>query len=109
MDHASTHAKQAAVAREGGLEIPILIALLNGAEEMLAPVLDPFHRPPQLEAGGGDHDLLGIHDKFGPKAAADIGRDHAHLVFVEAQKGHQESPHLVRQLRRCPQRQPILV
>ena len=85
VDHPAAHAEQAPVAVERDLEIPILVALLHGGEKMLAPVLDPFDRPPQEEARGRQRHLLGIHDELGAEAAADIGRDHADLVLVEAE------------------------
>ena len=109
MDHLAAHAEQAAVVVEGDLEIPILVALLDRGEEMLAPVLDPFDRPPQEQARRRERDLFRIHDELGAEAAADVGRDHAHLVLVEPQQHHQEGAHLVGELRRGPQRQPVLV
>ena len=109
MDHAAAHAEQAAVSVEGDFEVPVLVALLDGGEEMLAPVLDPFDRPAQHQAGGGKRHLLRIHHELGAEAAADIGRHDADLVLVESEQLHQERAHLVRELRRRPQRQPILV
>ena len=50
VDHLAAHAEEAAVVVEGDVEVPILVALLHGGEEMLAPVLDPFDRPPQQQA-----------------------------------------------------------
>ena len=47
VDHAAAHAEQPAVVVERDLEIPILVALLDRRQEMLAPILDPFDRPPQ--------------------------------------------------------------
>ena len=92
MDHAAAHAEQPAVVIERDLEVPVLVALLDRREEMLAPVLDPFDRPPQHEAGRGQRHLFRIHHELGAEAAADVGRDHAHLVLVEPQQPHQETP-----------------
>ena len=40
-------AEDARIGIDRELEVPELVALLVGAEEILAPVLDPFHRPPE--------------------------------------------------------------
>ena len=50
MDHLAAHAEQAAVVVEGDFEIPVLVALLDRGEKMLAPVLDPLDRPSQQQA-----------------------------------------------------------
>ena len=86
-----------------------MVALLDRGEKMLAPVLDPFDRASQQQARRRQRDLLRIHHELGAEAAADVGRDHAQLVLVEPQQHHQEGAHLVRELRRRPQRQPVLV
>ena len=50
MDHLAAHAEEAAVVIEGDVEIPILVALLDRGEKMLAPVFDPFDRASQQQA-----------------------------------------------------------
>ncbi len=109
VDHLSAHAEEPSVVVEGDLEVPILLALLNGGEEMLAPVLDPLDRPPQDEAGGGERRLFRIEHELGAEAAADVRRHHAQPVLVEREEPHQEGARLVGELRRRPQRQPLLV
>ena len=109
MDHLPAHAEQAAVIVEGDLQIPILVALLHGGEKMLAPVLDPFDRPPQQQARRRQRHLFRIHHELGAEAAADVGCHHAQLIFVEPQQHHQKGAHLVRKLRRRPQGEPVLV
>ncbi len=109
VDHRAAHAEQPAVGVERDLEVPILFALLDRGEEMLAPVLDPFDRSPQEQAGGGERHFLRVHDELGAEAAADIGRHDPNLILVEPQQPHQEGAHLVRKLRRRPQREPVLV
>ena len=98
----AAHAEQLAVIVERGFEVPILVALLHRGQKVLAAILDPFDGPAQFEACRRDRDLFRIHDEFRTKAAADVGRDHAHLVLVEPQQRHQERPHLVRELGRRP-------
>ncbi len=109
MDHPAAHATEAPVVFERHFEVPVLVALLHRGEEVLAAVLDPLYRPFQLEGGRGERDLLGIHHELRAEAAADVGRDDADLVLVEHQQVHQEGAHLVSELRRIPQGQPILV
>ena len=81
----------------------------TAAEKMLAPVLDPLDRPSQEEGRRCQCDLFRVHDELGAEAAADVGRDHTQLIFVKPQQHHQEGTHLVGELRRRPQSQPVLV
>ena len=53
-----------------------LLARMIGGDEMLAPILDPFHRPAEAERRGADQDILGIELATDAKAAAD-------MAFVE--------------------------
>ena len=87
MEELSAHAKDARFRIDGDLEIPILVALLHGGHEVLAPVLDPFQRTLEQLRRGRHRDILGIDAQLRPEAAADIGRCHAQARFVDAQKG----------------------
>ena len=98
-----------AFAVERDFEIPILIALLHRRAKMLAAVFDPFDRAAQPQAGGRNRDFLRIQHELGAEAAADIRRHDANVVLVEPQQPHQEGAHLVGELGRRPQRQPVLV
>ena len=109
VNEAAAHAEQPPLVVEGDLEVPILVALLDGGEEMLAPVLDPFDRAAQAQRRHRQHHLLRIHHELGAEAAADVGRDHPHLVLVAPQQRHQERAHFVGKLGRRPQGQAILV
>ncbi len=109
MNEFAAQAEQFSFAIEGDFEVPILVALLHCRQEMLAAVLDPFDRTAQPQTGGRERDFLRIHDELCTEAAADVGRDDAKLVLVELEQPHQKGPHLVRELRRRPQRQPVLV
>ncbi len=100
MDHLAAHAQEATVVVEGDVEIPILVALLDRGQKMLAPVFDPLDRPPQEQGRRRQCDLFRVHDKLGAEAAADVGRDHTQLIFVKPQQHHQEGTHLVGELRR---------
>ena len=81
MHHLAAHAQDLAARVGGELHTPILIALLDRAEEMLAPVLHPFDRPAQLARDGGHDDLLRIDHELRAEAAAHLGCDHAQLVL----------------------------
>ena len=94
---------------ESDFQIPILIALLHRRAKMLAAIFDPFDRPAQAQTGGRDHDFLRIEHELGAEAAADVRRHDANAVLVEAEQPHQEGPHLVGELGRRPQREPVLV
>ena len=67
--------EDAAVLGDGGLDLGDAVGTGAGGEEMLEPVLDPFHRPAG-DAGGdrGQHDI-GKHRELDAEAAAGVGRD----------------------------------
>ena len=52
---------------------------------MLAPVLDPLHRPAQSARQEGNQEVFRIDMAFDAEAAADIERDAAHARFRQAQ------------------------
>ncbi len=98
-------AEDAAVARKRNLGVMDLAALLGGGEKMLEPVLDPFDRAIQPHRDPGQRDLFRIeHHDFRPEAAADKGRDDAHLPFAEAEDAGQAVADEHRRLRRVPDR-----
>ena len=73
-------AEDAAVARHRDLGIVDLAALLGRRDEVLAPVLDPLHRPSEPLRGPGTSTLLGVeHHDLGAESAADERRDDPHL------------------------------
>ena len=74
------------------LHLPKLVALLVGAKKILAPVLDPFHRPSEHFCAGRDARIFRIDRALGAEAPAYIRRDHMHLVVVEVE--HVEQPAL---------------
>ncbi len=71
----------------------------------LRTVRDPLDRPPDPFGRPGNDRLFAIVELLDAEAAADIRRDHAHLLFgyVENQGGHQK-PHHMRELACRPQR-----
>jgi hypothetical protein len=54
-------------------------------QEHLAAGGDPFHRPADPPRRPGDQDVLGIDEVLGAEAAADIGRDEAHVFRLDAE------------------------
>jgi hypothetical protein len=98
-DHRSTRAEQASAVVESDLDVPVLIALLNRRHEMLAPVLDPFDRALQQQAGRRDRHLFGVENKFCAKSPADVGRNDADAVLVQPEQLHDEIAGFVGELR----------
>ena len=62
-----------------------MLAAVGVGGQALAPILDPSQRDAELARGPGQRDLLGQQDALVAEAAADIGRHHADLAFVQAQ------------------------
>ncbi len=107
VDHAAANAAQPAIGLERHFQLPILVALLDGGEEVLAPILDPRHRSAGDEAGSGHRGILRIHDEFRPEPSTDVRRDDAQLVFVAAKQLHQHGAKLVAHLGRSPDGEQI--
>ena len=57
-----------------------VVAAHRVGEEALAALGGPLHRPAQRPGGVGRHRVLGIEERLHPEAAADVGRDHPHLL-----------------------------
>jgi hypothetical protein len=77
VEQRAAHAEDHRLTVERNLELPLLVALLDRGQKMLAAILDPFDWAAE-EAGGERHDyLLGIDQILGAEAAADIRRDDA--------------------------------
>ncbi len=102
VQQAPAQAENAAIVRRGDLHLPILVALLDRGEEMLAAVLDPGHRALQKLRGSGDRDVLRIDAELRAEAAADIRRRDAKTIVVEAEQARQRVEKVVRLLGRGP-------
>ena len=57
-----------------------IVAAVAVGEEMLGALADPFHRLAQALGGDGGERIFAIGKQLGAEAAADIGRDDAHLL-----------------------------
>ena len=82
------------------LDVPVLVALLLGGDEVLLAVLDPLERPAQQHGGGGERAVLGVEAALRPEAAADVGGDDAQLVVRPVEQVEQHALVAVRPLRR---------
>jgi len=75
---------------------------------VLATRLDPLHRPPEPARHRRQQNVLGIDVPLGAEAAADVRRDHPHLLVREPQGRRDRRAHGERYLRRRPDRQPAV-
>ena len=107
MDERAAHAADARIGVDGDFDVPVLIALLRGRDEMLAAILDPLHRTPEQDRGKRRDDLFLIKNELRTKAAADVRRNDAHLILVAAEELAQKPHRDVRRLRRAVQREPV--
>ena len=77
VEEAVPDAEDAAVLRRRDLDAVDHQPLVVGADEVLAPVLDPLHRAAQQARSEGDQQLLGIdQEDLDAEAAAHVRRDH---------------------------------
>ena len=82
-------AADGAVALAGDLQFAFGVARVVRRDQMLAAVLDPFHRAVELLRRERNQEILGIELAAHAEAAADVGFDHGDGVFRQA--------HLLRQ------------
>ena len=81
------------------LEVPELVALLLGRDEVFAAVLDPLHRLAEPHRARGDERVFRIERALGAEAAAHVRRDHADLVLGEIEHVHEDALDAMRRLR----------
>ena len=72
----AAQAEDVAVARAGDLDVAIDLARVIGRHQVLAAVLDPFHRAADVAGRERDQEILGIELAAHAEAAADVGLDH---------------------------------
>ena len=68
----SSMREDAPVAIDRGADAMLLLARMIGGDQVLAAILDPFHRPPQAQRGDADQHVLGIELAADAEAAADM-------------------------------------
>ena len=83
--------ENAAVAIHGGPDLVGLLTRMVGADQVLAAVLDPFHRPAEPHRGDADQHVLGIELAADAETAADMG-------FVQMDRGRSALQHAREQI-----------
>ena len=79
-----------------------LMAGVRGAGHVLAPALDPLHRPAERHRDDGDQRVLRVSRRFRSEPAAEIGRDHPDLVGRQPERAGEPLLDEVRDLGRVP-------
>ena len=82
--------EDAAVAVEADLDLVGDLAGVVGGHEVLAPALDPLHRPPQLERGQRHQDVLRVQLTAHAEAAADVDLGEPQRARREAEDRRQD-------------------
>ena len=80
---------------------------MEGCNEILAPVLHPCHRAPELARQPGHNHELRRQRHFLPEATADIGRDHPQIGLWHCNEIGNDRPQCVRHLRRAGERDAL--
>jgi hypothetical protein len=75
-----------------------LVASVRRRLQVLAPVLDPFHRTPDVHRGPRHQQLFGINGKLGAESAAYLRGDDPHRGLRKAQAPRDFVAHAVRDL-----------
>ena len=86
-----------------------LVAIGRGGEEVLGARLHPLDRPAHAARHGGDQHLLRIGVPLAAEAAADVGREDAHVLLREPQGAGDRGAHRVGHLGRAPHREASIV
>src|SRR5439155_26316722 len=85
--------KDKALIVEGDLDIVQLVARMRRGHEMLAPLLDPAHRPAEPPREERDQEILRVGMALAAEPAADIQRDHPDPLLDEAEGRGDLAPH----------------
>ena len=110
MGEARLQRQDPAVLAHADLHVVDLLALVGGADEVLAPVLGPLDRHPEVAGGERDEDLLGIElDDLDAEAAADVGGDDVDLLDVHVEQAAQPAADAGRGLRGVVHQQRALL
>ena len=102
--------EDAAVLAHADPHVVDLLALVRGADEVLAPVLGPLDRHPEVAGGERDEDLLGIElDDLDAEAAADVGGHDVDLLDVHVEQAAEAAADAGRRLRGVVHQQGALL
>ncbi len=102
VQHGAAQAENLSLRVDGDRDLPVLVAFLRRGEEMLAPVLLPFHGTAELHRRCRNHRLLGVERRLGAEAAADERRDHADRFEIALEQIGERAAAEMRRLRRRP-------
>src|SRR5262249_20241787 len=102
VQHVAAHAAQPSIPINRYLDIPDLIALLDGADAMLATVLHPLQRRAEQTGGTDDRYLLRVDAILRAKSAAYVRRDDAHEIVRQSCRRDDGLVQIVRHLRGGP-------
>ena len=88
-----THGEKFAVLVHRHFRVAHVVAAMRVGQERLGALARPLDAAVDLLGRPGEGHVFGIQENFGAKAAAHVGRNHAHLVLGQAQykRGHQQA------------------
>ena len=101
---AAAQGKDRPILLAGNLDLAIGLARVIRAEQVLASVLDPFHRPVELARRERNQVVLGIELAAHAEAAADIGLDHVDAFLGQVHALRKNPPVSERHLGRARNR-----
>ena len=79
-----------------------LITSMNRCREALTPLLNPFHRLPQLRCQISDHGFFGIYIQLTAESASHFRGNDANELFGKVKEQGQNGLEVMRNLRRRP-------
>ena len=83
----------------------VVVAGKGGGHQVVHPVFNPLDRLARHNRRDNRADISRIRAHLVAKAAADIGRDHSDVVFLNARDQRDNRPDRMRRLERAPKRQ----
>ncbi len=108
-DQLDAQAEEAAIGIHRHLGGHDVVAALRVGEEMLGAVARPFDRLAEPLRGFQHQRMLAIDETFGAEPAADVGRDHAKLLRLDAEHAGKDGLHRMHALRAGGQHETIFV
>ena len=101
--HHRVEAEQAATLIGVGGDLVVVLPRVGAGGQMFAAILDPAERFPPRQREPGEQKLFRLHQGFVAESAADIGRDDAQLLLVDAEAFGEAGPDQMRNLGRRDQ------
>ena len=99
--------EQSAVGRRGHLEVPYALSRLVEGQQVLAPILHPLHRAPDVDRQPGDQVVLGVELAPAAKAAAHVTLDQPDILLGHSEQLRQAAAVEMLHLGRPPQREVL--